>query len=178
MCKLTLFVIMKDGDIDFMGGGKMEMVYQADDEYFDFLNQQVKELHMERSQGFITSVFQALTGSRCKTRRRQVTRIPPTPVTLSDSQPRKALAEDATQDEFVAKLLATLEEDHSEKPNQNNDLGESYLAEIWQSGKHIPLICTNVEEHKLLINHFNENLNAKIFNTFTDLFSNVNMDSI
>ena len=27
MCKLTPFVIMKDGDIDYMGGGKMEMVY-------------------------------------------------------------------------------------------------------------------------------------------------------
>ena len=49
MCKLTLFVIMKDGDIDYMVGGKMEVVYQADDEYFKFLDQQVKELHMERS---------------------------------------------------------------------------------------------------------------------------------
>ena len=59
----------------------MEMVYQADDDYFEFLDQQVKELHMERSQGFITSVYRALTGSRCKTRKRQVTVIPPTPMT-------------------------------------------------------------------------------------------------
>ena len=49
MCKLTPFIIMEDGDIDYLGGGKMEMVYQADDRYFKFLNQQVKELHMERS---------------------------------------------------------------------------------------------------------------------------------
>ena len=47
MCKLTPFIIMEDGDIDYLGGGKMEMVYQADDRYFKFLNQQVKELHMK-----------------------------------------------------------------------------------------------------------------------------------
>ena len=57
----------------------MEMVYQADDKYFEFLDLQVKELHMERCQGLITSVLMALTGSRHKTRRRQVTDIPPTP---------------------------------------------------------------------------------------------------
>ena len=39
MCKLTPFATMKDGDIDYMGGGRMEMVYWADDEYFEFLNQ-------------------------------------------------------------------------------------------------------------------------------------------
>ena len=33
MCKLTPFVIMEDGDIDYVGGGKMEMVCWADDEY-------------------------------------------------------------------------------------------------------------------------------------------------
>ena len=70
MCKVTAFVITEDGGIDYIGDGKMEMVYQADDQYSNFLNQQVNELHMERSQGFITSVFRALTGSRCKTRRK------------------------------------------------------------------------------------------------------------
>ena len=39
MCNLTPFVIMKDGDINYMGGSKMEMVYWADDEYFEFLDQ-------------------------------------------------------------------------------------------------------------------------------------------
>ena len=65
MCKLTAFVIMEDGDPDYVGGGKMEMVYQANDQYIKFLNQQEKVLHMESSQGFITSIFQALAGSRC-----------------------------------------------------------------------------------------------------------------
>ena len=60
----------------------MKMVYQADAWYFKFLDQQVKELHMERIQGLITSIFRALTGSRHKTRWKQVTGIPPTPVTI------------------------------------------------------------------------------------------------
>ena len=35
-----------------------------------------------------------------------------------------------------------------------------------------------MEDHEHLTNHFNKRLNAKIFNTFTDLFSSINMDSI
>ena len=85
----------------------MEMVYKIDYEYFEFLDQQVKELYMERSQGFITSVYRALTGSRLKTRR-QVASIPPIPVTMESHSPTiwttpssgKTLEEDATQDEF------------------------------------------------------------------------------
>ena len=38
MCKVTGFVIMEDSDLDYVGGGKMEMVYQADNQYFKFLN--------------------------------------------------------------------------------------------------------------------------------------------
>ena len=34
MCKLTAFVITEDGDIEHIAGGKIEMVYQADDHYF------------------------------------------------------------------------------------------------------------------------------------------------
>ena len=64
MYKLTAFVIMENGDIDYVVGGKMEMVYQADDWYFKFLDHKVKELHMERSQGFILTVFRAMIGSR------------------------------------------------------------------------------------------------------------------
>ena len=111
MCKLTPFVITKDGDINCMGGGKMEMVYQADDMYFEFLDQEVKKLYMERSQGFIMSLYRALTGSRYKTKRRQVTSIPPTPLTTeshtlaTQNEPPsgKTLEEDATQDELGGK---------------------------------------------------------------------------
>ena len=116
----------------------MEMVYWADDKYFKFLNQQVKVLHMERSQGFITSMFRALTGSRCKTRRKQATRIPPTlvtigshtPATLSDSPTSKTLAEDVTQAEFMARQPATLEEEPTEEPSPNNELEDSYVTDV------------------------------------------------
>ena len=47
ICKLTPFVIMEYVDIDCIGGGKIEIVYQADDKYFEFLDQKIKELHME-----------------------------------------------------------------------------------------------------------------------------------
>ena len=42
---------------------------------------------MERSQGLITIVFWALTGSRVKNGRRQVTDIPPMPVTSDSAAP-------------------------------------------------------------------------------------------
>ena len=87
MCKLTAFVITEDSDIDFVGGSKMEMVYHSYNQYFEILNQQVKELHMERNQGLIKSVFRALTGSRHKTRRKQVTGILLTPVTIGSHTP-------------------------------------------------------------------------------------------
>ena len=137
-CKLTVFVIMEHGDIDYVGGGKMEMVYWADDEYFEFLHQQVKETHMERSQGLITSMFRALRGNRSKTRKRQVTWIPPatmtvgsqTPATLSDAPTSESLAENVTQDEHVTRQLATLEEEPLEESSPNNELGESYVAGV------------------------------------------------
>ena len=65
-----------------------------------------------------------------------------------------------------------------EEPIPNNDPGEMYVAEVQQNGKHIPLICTDVEEHKHLTNHFNKKLNAKNFDMCTYLFSNINVGSI
>ena len=37
MCKLTAFVITENTDIDYIGGGKIE-VYQADNQYYEFLD--------------------------------------------------------------------------------------------------------------------------------------------
>ena len=188
MSKITAFVITEDSDIDYIAGGKMEIVYLADDWYFEFLNQQVKELHMERSQGFITCIFRALTSSRCKTRRRQVTGILPMPVTTGSHTPAppidaptsKTLTEDVTQAESVARLPApvSLNEEPVEESSTCNQLGESSVADIQQHGKHIPFHCTDVGECKQLTNHFNEWLRNKVYNTFKDLFSNVNLNSI
>ena len=35
-----------------------------------------------------------------------------------------------------------------------------------------------MDEHEHLTNHFNESLSDKVYNTFKDLFSNVNLNSI
>ena len=96
-----------------------------------------------------------------------------TPATLSDAATSKTLVEAVTQDEFVARCLATLEEEPSEEPSPNNVLGESYVAEVQQNGKHIPLLCNDVEEHEHLTNYFQEQLNVKILDTFRDIFSYV-----
>ena len=146
---------------------------------------------MERSQGFITSVFRSLKGSRCKTRRKQVTGILPTLVTIGshtlaspatpiNAPTSKTLAEDVTQVDLVARPLmpVALNEEPMEEPSISNQLRESCVADVQWSGKHIPLHCTDAEEHEHLTNHFNEQLNTKIFNTFKGLFSNVNCNSI
>ena len=183
MCKLTTFVITEDGDIDYVGGGKMEIVYQANDQYLEFLDQKVKDLHMERSQGFITSILRALTGILCKTRRKQVTGIPSTlltigshtPATPIDAPSSKTLSEDVTQAELVARLPApvSLYEEPMEESTTSNQLGESYVVDVQHSGKHIPFYCTDMKECKHLTNHFNEQLNTKVFNTFKDCFSDL-----
>ena len=85
-----------------------------------------------------------------------------------------------TQAELVARLLApvSLNEEPVEESSASIQLGESYIADIQHSGKHVPLHCTDGEEHEHFTDQFNEQLNAKIFNTFKDLFSNVNLNSI
>ena len=83
-----------------------------------------------------------------------------------------------TQDKFGGKQQATLEEVPKEESIPNNDLGESYVVEVQWGGKHVPLIHTDAEEHEHITNHFNKKLNAKIADTFTELFSNINIDSI
>ena len=52
------------------------------------------------------------------------------------------------------------------------------MEEVWQGSKHVPLIYTGMEEHEHLTNHFTKKLNVKIFKMFTELFSNVDLDSI
>ena len=132
MCKLTAFIITEDGHINFVGGGKMEMTYQADDWYLEFFDQQVKELHMERSQWFITNIFRALTGSRCKTRRRQVTGILPMPVTIGSHIPAttinaptsKTPSENVIQADLIARLSTpvSLNEEPVEESSTSNQL--------------------------------------------------------
>ena len=57
---------------------------------FTFFESQVRDLNAERNQSLINSIFRTLTGTRCKIRRRQVTSIPPTPITLGAASPQSS----------------------------------------------------------------------------------------
>ena len=163
-----------------MGGGKMERVYHTDNQYFKFLDQQVKELHMERSQSFIKSVFRACGH---KTRRRQVTGIPLMPMTIGShtlatsatTPARGNLSKDITLVEVEARPLSSVPttEEEVEESSNNNQLGESYVADVQHSGSKAPFHCTDVMTHGHLKNHFTKCLNDKIYNTFKDLYSNI-----
>ena len=59
-CRMTPFIITWDVDIDNFPGRKVDAIYQADDQYFNFFKEQVKELQTEKSQSIITSVFELL----------------------------------------------------------------------------------------------------------------------
>ena len=65
----------------------MGVIYQATDDDFNFFESQTGEFNAERNQSIMTSIFRTLTGTRYKTRRRQVTGIPQTPITLGAASP-------------------------------------------------------------------------------------------
>ena len=56
MYRKTPFVIAKEGDVNHFTGGKMENVYHADERYFDFLEDQVKELKAEKNRSILASI--------------------------------------------------------------------------------------------------------------------------
>ena len=60
----------------------MDVIYQAGDEDFNCFKAQVREQDAERNQITLTSFIRTITGTRCKTRRRQVTGILPKSITL------------------------------------------------------------------------------------------------
>ena len=70
----------------FSGEG-MGVISQTTDGDFNFLEAEVRELDAERNQNVLTSIFRILTDTRCMTRKRQVTSIPPMPITLVATGP-------------------------------------------------------------------------------------------
>ena len=86
-CKQKAFIITEDGDTDRFSGEGMGVIHQATDKDFNFLEAQVRELDAERNQSVLISIFISLTGTRHKTRRRQVTSIPPTLITPGATGP-------------------------------------------------------------------------------------------
>ena len=117
----------------------MENIYQADEWYFDFLEGQVRELKEEKNQSILVSVFRALTGSRCRTRRGQVTGIPLTPVTsesLPASHPNvgattmmQLTPNETEQDKSAPEQLDPIPiEEAARQPSVDNQLGGSYIT--------------------------------------------------
>ena len=86
-CKKRVFIITKDGDIDKFSGEEMDVIYQASDKDFNFLETQIRELYAERNQSILTSIFRTITGTRYKTGKRQVAGIPPVAITPSVTSP-------------------------------------------------------------------------------------------
>ena len=114
--------------------------------------------------------------------------IPPTPVTIGsytpatliDAPATKTLSGDVTHAELVAGPLSPVptNEEPGEESSTNNQLGESYVADIHHNGNHLPFHCTDAKTCKHLTNPFKECLSDKVYKTFKDLFSNINLYSI
>ena len=171
-CKMTSFVITEEGDINNFTDGKMEAIYQVDDQHFEFFEGQVKELQVERSQSIITSVFPALKGSRHKTRRRQVTGMPLTtgltsPVILADVQ---ATTMPPAQVETAPEPLmpVPIVEVSMQPSMMYSQLGALYITntQVHNDGRNVSICSLDSEAHGNLENHFNERLNDKVHNTF------------
>ena len=62
MCQSIPYVVTEEGNIKHFTGDKMENIYDADDRYSNFLQEQVKELEAEKSQSFLGIMFRVLTG--------------------------------------------------------------------------------------------------------------------
>ena len=103
-----------------------------------------------------------------------------TPATLIDAPASKTLTEDMTQAELVARLLAPVSptEEPAEESSTNHQLGESYTGDVQHNGKYVPFHCTDAHECQHLTNNFIKHLSDKVYNTFRDHFSNINLDSI
>ena len=54
MCQMTPFVITEEGNTSHFTGGKMENIYHVDERYFDFVEDQVKELKAEKNQKYFS----------------------------------------------------------------------------------------------------------------------------
>ena len=57
ICQMIPFVITNEDNTDHFAGGKMENIYHVDERYFDFLEDQVKELKAEKNESIIASTF-------------------------------------------------------------------------------------------------------------------------
>ena len=137
MCKSIPYKVTEEGNIDLFTGGRMENMYHADDRYSNFLEEQVKELKAEKIQSGFGNMLRVLTGSRQRTRHRQLTGIPPmpttsdfTPVTNTEvipvvTPPAPTEMEQIKPTQSVPVLLV----EAPKQPYIDNRLGSSYITE-------------------------------------------------
>ena len=203
-CKKRAFMITEDGDINKFAGEEMDVIYQAAYKDYNFFEAQVMELNAERNQSILTSIFKTITGMRHKTRRRQVTGIPPMLITLGAASPTIIPSEAATPGmpvtimtpvqgalttTIVLDIPAMVEQELSvpetilqvHPATNESQLGASYL------NNHIHQVIPNTnvsvcssdsyaqENLKTLLN---EKLNDKIYSIFKGMFVSTNLDSI
>ena len=179
----------------------MDVIYQATYEDFNLLESQVRELDAKKKTKYTNSIFRTLTGTRHKTRR-QVTSIPPAPITLgaasptfipsvaanpgtsvTNTNPAKEASTAALNAPTVEewKLLAAETALPATTASNESQLGASYLnnhAHHTSPSNKIS-VCSSVsfaqENLKIVLT---ERLNDKIYTTFKENFRNINPDSI
>ena len=137
MCQSTPYIVTEEGDINHFAGGKMENIYHGDDKYSNFLEEQVNKLKAEKSQHFLGNMFRALTGSRWRIKHRQLTGIPPMPITLelipvtdmevipATTPPAPSETEQINPEQSVPVPLVEVQM----QPRMDNRLGCSYITE-------------------------------------------------
>ena len=165
-CNMTPFIITKDGNIDKFEGGKMDDIYQADDQYLIFFEEQVRELQAEKSHSIIARIFPALTGSRHKTRMIQVTGKPPTPVTIGTATPITATDAKATPVPVKVipdlTLLAPLTVIPMQPPMTESQLAGSYINNPQVNDSSNISVCSlDSDAQENLKSHFNDRLSDK-----------------
>ena len=115
-----------------------------------------------------------------------MTSILPMPVTTGSNT--SATTADVTTTASPAQVEVALEhlmpvpvaEVPVQLPMVNSQLGGSYITnmQVHNDGSNVSICSLDSESHENLKSHFNERLNDKVYNTFKELFSNVNVDSI
>ena len=85
LCRKKPFIITKEIYMDEFLGGEMDMVYQANDDEFSYLEAQVKENKAEALEGLFRNIYKTVMGTHRKTCRKEVTCVPNSLVTENNS---------------------------------------------------------------------------------------------
>ena len=85
ICKKKSFIITEELYINKFLSGEIDVVYQAKDVQFSYLQTQVHELKAEKQGGLFTNIYRTVMGNHRKTHRKKITGIPDTLVTENNS---------------------------------------------------------------------------------------------